>query len=42
MRMRAHMAQWSGREIEAKHGIRHVSSMWRGVGVYKLGEIAPE
>ena len=29
MRMRAHMVQWSDREIEEKHGIHHVSSMWR-------------
>ena len=42
MRMRAHMVQWSGREIEEKHGIRCVSSMWKGVGVYKSVEIVPE
>ena len=36
------MVQWSGREIEEKHGIRHVSSMWRGVRVYKSVEIVPE
>ena len=42
MRMRAHMVQWSDREIEEKHGIHHVSSMWRGVGVYKSVEIVPE
>ena len=42
MRMRVHMIQWSDREIEAKHGTCHVSSMWRGVGVYTLGEIVPE
>ena len=42
MRMRVHMVLWSDREIEEKHGIRHVSSMWRGVGVYKSGEIVPE
>ena len=36
------MILWSDREIEARHGTRHVSSMWRGVGVYMLGEIAPE
>ena len=39
MRMRVHMVLWSNREIEEKHGIRHVSSMWRGVRVYKSGEI---
>ena len=42
MRMRVHMIQWSDREIEEKHGIRHVSSMWKGVGVYKSAEIEPE
>ena len=42
MGMRIHMILWSDREIEAKHGTRHVSSMWRGVGVYTLGEITPE
>ena len=42
MRMRVHMVQRSDREIEEKHGIRHVSSMWRGVGVYKSVEIVPE
>ena len=36
------MILWSNREIEEKHGTHHVSSMWRGVGVYKLGEIVPE
>ena len=40
--MRAHMVQWSDREIEEKHGIRHVSSMWKEVGVYKSAEIVPE
>ena len=42
MRMRVHMVLWSDREIEEKHGIRHVFSMWRGVGVYKSVEIVPE
>ena len=42
MRMRVCMIQWSDREIEAKHGTHYVSSMWRGVGVYMLGEIVPE
>ena len=42
MRMRVHMILWSDREIEVRHGTRHVSFMWRGVGVYMLGEIAPE
>ena len=42
MRMRVHMIQWSDREIEEKHGICHVSFMWRGVGVYKSVEIVPE
>ena len=42
MRMRVHMVLWSNREIEEKHGIHHVFSMWRGVGVYKSGEIIPE
>ena len=42
MRMRVHMVLWSDREIEEKHGICHVFSMWRGVGVYKSEEIVPE
>ena len=42
MRMRAHMVQWSDREIKEKHGIHHVSSMWRRVRVYKSVEIVPE
>ena len=42
MRMRVHMVPWSNREIEEKHGIHHVSSMWKGVRVYKSGEIVPE
>ena len=29
------MVQWSDREIRGKHGIHHVSSMWREVGVCK-------
>ena len=36
------MILWSDREIEEKHGTCHVSSMWREVGVYMLGEIVPE
>ena len=32
----------NNREIEEKHEIHHVSSMWRGVGVYTLVEIVPE
>ena len=35
------MVQWSSREIEEKRGIRCVSSMWKGVGVYKSVEIGP-
>ena len=35
------MVLWSSREIEEKHGIRRVSSMWKGVGVYKSVEIVP-
>ena len=42
MRMRVHMVLWSDREIEEKHGIHHVSSMWRRVRVYKSREIVPE
>ena len=42
MRTRVHMVQWSDREIEEKHGIHRVSSMWKGVGVYKSMEIVPE
>ena len=42
MRMTVHMILWSDREIEARHGTRHVSSMWRGVGVYTLMEIVLE
>ena len=42
MRMRVHMILWSDREIEVRHGTRHVSSMWRGVGVYMSMEIVPE
>ena len=36
------MVQWSDGEIEEKHGICCVSSMWKGVGVYKSVEIVPE
>ena len=36
------MVQWSDGEIEEKHGICRVSSMWKGVGVYKSVEIVPE
>ena len=42
MKMKVHMVQWSDREIEEKHGIRHVSSMWREVRVYKSGGIVLE
>ena len=42
MRMRVHMIPWSDREIEVRHGTRHVSSIWRGVGVYMSVEIVPE
>ena len=41
MRTKVHMIQWSDREIEARHGTRHVSSMWREVGVYTSMEIVP-
>ena len=40
--MKVHMVLWSDREIEARHGTHHVSSMWRGVGVYMSMEIVPE
>ena len=36
------MVQWSDREIEEKRGIRRVSSMWKGVRVYRSVEIVPE
>ena len=36
------MVQWSDREIEEKRRIRHVSSMWKGVRVYRSVEIVPE
>ena len=42
MRMKVHMILWSDREIEVRHGTCHVSSMWRGVGVYTSMEIVPE
>ena len=42
MRMRVHMVQWSDKKIEEKHRIRCVSSMWKGVGVYKSVEIVLE
>ena len=42
MRMKVHMILWSDREIKARRGTRHVSSMWRGVGVYMSMEIVPE
>ena len=41
MRTGVHMIWWSDREIEVRHGTRHVSSMWRGVGVYMSMEIVP-
>ena len=33
------MLQWSDKKIEAKHGKRHVSSRYLGVGVGKSVEI---
>ena len=42
MKTKVYTILWSDREIEARHGTRHVSSMWRGVGVYTLMEIVPE
>ena len=42
MKTTVHMALWSNKEIEARHGIRHVSSMWEGVGVCTSMEIVPE
>ena len=42
MRMKVHKILWSDREIEVRHGTRHVFSMWRGVGVYMSMEIVPE
>ena len=41
MRTMVHMILWSDKKIEARHGTRHVSSMWKGVGVYTLVEIVP-
>ena len=41
MRMTVHMILWSDKEIEERHGTRHVSSMWRGVRVYTSIEIVP-
>ena len=40
--MKVHMILWSDREIEARRETRHVSSMWRGVGVCMSMEIIPE
>ena len=42
MRMTVHMILWSNKKIEARHGIRRVSSMWKGVGVCMSMEIVPE
>ena len=42
MRMKVHMILWSDREIEVRRGTCHVSSKWRGVGVYMSMEIVPE
>ena len=42
MRMTVHMILWSNKEIEVRHGTRHVSSMWKGVGVYMSMGIVPE
>ena len=42
MRTMVHMVLWSDKEIEARHGTRHVSSMWKGAGVYTSPEIVPE
>ena len=41
MRMTVHTILWSDKEIEERHGTRHISSMWEGVGVYTLMEIVP-
>ena len=39
MKTMVHKVLWSDKNIEARHGTRHVSSMWKGVGVYTLAEI---
>ena len=41
MRMTVHTILWSDKEIEERHGTHHVSSMWKGVGVYMSMEIVP-
>ena len=42
MKTTVHMTLWSDKEIEAQHGIRRVSSMWKGVRVCTSVEIVPE
>ena len=42
MRTSVHTIMWSNKKIEARHGIRCVSSMWKGVGVCMSMEIVPE
>ena len=42
MRTTVHMILWSDKEIEARHGTRRVSSMWKRVRVYTSMEIVPE
>ena len=42
MRTTVHTTLWSDKKIEARHGIRRVSSMWKGVGVCTSMEIVPE
>ena len=41
MKTMVHKTPWSDKEIEARHGIRHVSSMWEGVRVCTSMEIVP-
>ena len=42
MRMTVHKILWSDKKIEARHGIRCVSSMWKEVGVCTSMGIVPE
>ena len=41
MRTTVHMILWSDKEIEERRGTCHVSSMWKGVGVYTSMGIVP-
>ena len=42
MRKKVHMILWHNREIEVRHGTRHIFSMWGEVGVYMSMEIVLE